>query len=288
MNANAAVPTSESSLRGFHDAAPGGSPLAFAHHRVLDDKGCEYADTYAALLDAAAHAGGQCPLILDLACGDGHSLSRLTGPHRCVGIDLSRGELLRARQTWGTRVALIQARAQQLPLPDASIDTVMSHMALMLMDEPQVVLGEIRRVLKPSGRLVAVVGAEPPDRSRPEAAVTHALRARWQQLLKDTARRRWTDVHFAHARAWRSHELLHELLAPHFEFIHATHLHGFIGETPEQIWEWFGGTYDAAMIPNEQRDWAKRGLMETADALQAQGVQLKVRTDYWLLEASRA
>ena len=86
----------------------------------------------------------------------------------------------------------------------------------------------------------------------------------------------------------RSRELLHELLAPHFEFIHATHLHGFIGETPEQIWEWFGGTYDAAMIPNEQRDWAKRGLMETADALQAQGVQLKVRTDYWLLEASRA
>ena len=104
--------------------------------------------------------------VLDLACGDGLLLSRLSQMHASglglIGIDMSRAELDAARSRLGPGVALHQAMAQALPLPDASVDCVLSHLALMLMAPVEPVIAEVRRVLKHGGVFSAVVGARPP------------------------------------------------------------------------------------------------------------------------------
>jgi SAM-dependent methyltransferase len=111
-------------------------------------------DRLAALVPANAR-------VLDLACGDGALLDRL-GPG-AIGIDLSHDELVLARG----RVA--QARAEELPLADASIDVCTCHLAFMLFAEPERVVAELARVLVPGGEFVAVLGGGPVANGEPDA-----------------------------------------------------------------------------------------------------------------------
>ncbi|MCB9687945.1 MAG: methyltransferase domain-containing protein [Alphaproteobacteria bacterium] len=148
------ISAGESFLRRFHDSAPGGSPRAFAGGRLPDGR-----DTYDWLADHASPG----ERVLDLCCGDGFLLAKLAerGVHG-VGVDLSQGELEAARARGLSELHL--ARAQELPLADASVDGVVCSWALMLLDDLPGVLDELRRVLRPDGWLAAVIGAPPPDR----------------------------------------------------------------------------------------------------------------------------
>jgi SAM-dependent methyltransferase len=137
---------SEVFLRAFHATHAGKMSKAFV-------RGGSY-DRLAALLPASAR-------VLDLGCGDGALLERL-GP-QAVGIDLSRDELVLARG----RVA--QARAQELPIADGSIDICTCHLAFMLFDEPERVVAELARVLAPGGEFVAVLGGGPVASGEPDA-----------------------------------------------------------------------------------------------------------------------
>jgi len=51
-------------------------------------------------------------------------------------------------------VSLVEAGAEQLPLPDARFDTVVSTLVLCTVADPRRALEEIRRVLKPGGQLL--------------------------------------------------------------------------------------------------------------------------------------
>lgn len=51
-------------------------------------------------------------------------------------------------------VALVEARGEAIPLPDAVADTVVLGYVLCTVNEPAAVLAEARRVLKPGGRLL--------------------------------------------------------------------------------------------------------------------------------------
>lgn len=132
-------------LRAFHDARPGVTARALSR-----------AGSYPRL--AAKVPEGR---VLDLACGDGELLA-LLGP-RAVGIDLSRGELerARARATSTTDDVLVQARAQELPFRDACFDAATCHLALMLFDDPAVVVAELARVLRPGAPFIALLGGGP-------------------------------------------------------------------------------------------------------------------------------
>lgn len=103
---------------------------------------------------AAAVPGG---VVLDLACGSAPLAGRLSG-RRYVGMDLSEAELTAAS---GRGVPLARADASRLPLLDGSVDAVVMSMALMLVPLHQT-LGEIRRVLRPGGLLVATVPSNRP------------------------------------------------------------------------------------------------------------------------------
>jgi ubiquinone/menaquinone biosynthesis C-methylase UbiE len=71
------------------------------------------------------------------------------------------------------KAQVIDARAEQLPFDDASIDTVVSTLVLCTVDAPDLALQEIRRVLRPDGQLLFI---EHVRSSSP-------LLARWQDRL---------------------------------------------------------------------------------------------------------
>jgi SAM-dependent methyltransferase len=71
----------------------------------------------------------------------------------------------------GTR--LLDAPAERLPLPDGSVDTVVSTLVLCTVDAPDVALREIARVLRPDGQLLFL------EHVRSKAPTL----ARWQDRL---------------------------------------------------------------------------------------------------------
>jgi ubiquinone/menaquinone biosynthesis C-methylase UbiE len=142
-----ASPT-ESYLRAWHSRhADASSLFADAH----DANGLSSYQRLARLATADAS-------VLDLACGSGVLLGliRESAPRAAlVGIDFTMEELRLARG----RVPdahLSCASAQALPLSDASVELVVCHMALMLMDDADRVLAEVRRVLREGGTFSAV------------------------------------------------------------------------------------------------------------------------------------
>jgi SAM-dependent methyltransferase len=87
-------------------------------------------------------------VVLDLGCGNGPLIAALGG--RGIGVDACAPEIeiARARHPEAT---FHVARAQSLPLSDASVDTVLSHHAFYLFDPIAPVVEEIARVLRPGG-----------------------------------------------------------------------------------------------------------------------------------------
>lgn len=101
---------------------------------------------------------GRC---LDLACGTGINLRRLTDAGWSVtGVDISADQLRLARQRAPAGVELLQADATALPLEDASFDAVACALLHTDVEDFRVVCREAARVLKPGGRL-AYVGIHP-------------------------------------------------------------------------------------------------------------------------------
>jgi SAM-dependent methyltransferase len=100
-------------------------------------------------------------VVVDLGCGGGMDVflaARQVGSSgRVIGIDMTPEMLQRARagqQTLGLdNVEFHQATIDQLPLPDNSVDCVISNCVINLAPDKMAVFREILRVLKPGGRV---------------------------------------------------------------------------------------------------------------------------------------
>jgi SAM-dependent methyltransferase len=108
--------------------------------------------------------------LLDLACGRGAYglLVAKQGGAPLIGVDFSAAALTEARKQ-AARMGVPNAsfRVGELTatgLPDASVEAVLCTDAIQFPDEPAVAYNEIRRVLKPGGR-VALTCWEPFDRA---------------------------------------------------------------------------------------------------------------------------
>ena len=150
----------ETFLQDFHKKHPGCTPAAFSNGFTKDHK-----TSYDMVASVLAPASKNQATVLDLACGDGVLLQRFsTAGYKnlnLIGVDMSVGELEAARtRLSSSKVKLLEAKAQSLPLPDNSVDFVLFHMAFMLMDGIENVVSEIHRVLKPGGTFSAVVGGK--------------------------------------------------------------------------------------------------------------------------------
>ncbi len=99
--------------------------------------------------------------VLDLGCGAGTDLlisAQMTGSSgRAIGIDLTPTMVERARQSAAEmgldNVEVHEGLIERLPLPDESIDVVISNGVIDLVPDKDAVFSEITRVLKPGGRL---------------------------------------------------------------------------------------------------------------------------------------
>lgn len=105
--------------------------------------------------------------ILDVGVGTGLELPMFPGGRRVVGIDLAEAMLRRAgervrRENLHTVDGLSVMDATRMAFPDAAFDAVVVPYVLTVVPEPQAMMDEIVRVVRPGGQIVLVnhFGAE--------------------------------------------------------------------------------------------------------------------------------
>jgi len=94
--------------------------------------------------------------VLEIGVGTGQSFAHYPQVDELVGVEPSAPMLRRARERAaesGRDVTLVDAPAEALPFEDDSFDTVVTMAVLCTVDDPGRALEEIRRVLRPGGRL---------------------------------------------------------------------------------------------------------------------------------------
>jgi len=227
----------ESFLTDFHNARPGLTAKVLGALPVVF-RGTDFPSSYEVL--AAVVPKFEAPIqVLDLACGDGFLLSMLASrsqPGLAVrGVDMNFAELKMARAQLPLTVDLHQSKAQELPFAPESFDYVLSHLALMLMDDAEQVLREVRRVMKPGAVFAAIVGASPP----PSAALETYV----EVLARHPPHGEFAQVRFGDRR-FRYREGIQEILSFAFQNVLVEEIHTFRRLTPQELWSWFLNTYD--------------------------------------------
>jgi SAM-dependent methyltransferase len=107
---------------------------------------------------ADLHAG---ETVLDLGSGAGGDVlisARRVGPTgRVIGLDMTQEMLEVARanaaEAGVDNVEFVEGYLEDIPLPDGSVDVAISNCVLNLAADKAVVLAEVARVLRPTGRL---------------------------------------------------------------------------------------------------------------------------------------
>lgn len=105
--------------------------------------------------------------IVDVGCGCGATtiaLAQRTGPAgHVLGIDISAPMLARAREVTpaGLPVDFVLADATVYPFEPASFDLLISRFGVMFFAEPALSFANMRRALRPSGRLAFACWREP-------------------------------------------------------------------------------------------------------------------------------
>jgi demethylmenaquinone methyltransferase/2-methoxy-6-polyprenyl-1,4-benzoquinol methylase len=116
-------------------------------------------------------------IVFEVGFGTGHCLKQMAESvgkeGRVYGIDISSGMFIASSRRlekaglWN-RVELICEDAMKMPYADNKFDAVFTSFALELFDSPEIpqLLAEIRRVLRPNGRL-GIVGMSKEDGAPP-------------------------------------------------------------------------------------------------------------------------
>jgi arsenite methyltransferase len=148
-------------------------------------------------------------VVVDLGCGGGLDVllaARRVGPEgRAVGIDMTDEMLDLARRNaakaGAANVEFHKATIDRLPLPDASVDCVISNCVINLAPDKPAVFREIARVLRPGGRLavsdIALKKPLPPEIANDLMAYVGCIAGAVQI---DEYRRQLADAGFAHAQ----------------------------------------------------------------------------------------
>src|ERR1700674_1021108 len=119
------------------------------------------------LIDRAKAKAGE--RIVDVGCGSGATtiaLAQKVGPTgQVVGIDISAPMLARAREIApaGLRADFVLADATVYPFVSASFDLLVSRFGVMFFAEPALSFANLRKALRPSGRLTFACWRDPRD-----------------------------------------------------------------------------------------------------------------------------
>lgn len=140
----------------------------------LNDLFCSDARIQALRVQTLQSARGR---VVEIGFGTGLNLPHYpAGVTSIVAIEPNPGMARRADarlRASASRVDVVQASAQALPLPDAAFDTAVSVLTLCTVPDAAAALVELRRVLRPQGRLLLMEHGLAPDGGV----------ARWQRRL---------------------------------------------------------------------------------------------------------
>ncbi|HEY0328633.1 MAG TPA: class I SAM-dependent methyltransferase [Rhodopseudomonas sp.] len=110
---------------------------------------------------AAAEARSLGGKILEVGVGTGLSFDDYDATTEITGIDLcepmlekARAKMATGRYPWVKRVEVMDAH--RMAFPDASFDCVVAQFVITLVANPEQVLSECHRVVKPGGRIILV------------------------------------------------------------------------------------------------------------------------------------
>ena len=111
-----------------------------------------------AAASAAREVGGR---ILEIGVGTGLSFDDYDGTTEITGIDLSEPMIARARSRAATGrypyvKGLAVMDAHELRYPDATFDCVVAQFVITLVENPERVLSECARVVRPGGQIILV------------------------------------------------------------------------------------------------------------------------------------
>ncbi|MEO6795482.1 MAG: methyltransferase domain-containing protein [Candidatus Dormibacter sp.] len=134
--------------------------------------------------------------ILDLATGTGGVAREAAAGGHVTGIDVSGRMLEIARQTSSTDITFVLADAGKMPFEIGSFDIATCGFGLSHMPHAEAVLVEVRRVLKPGGRLVASCWGNQrfnPSRDAVQATLERYLPAWTDPLSQIMNEELWAD-----------------------------------------------------------------------------------------------
>jgi SAM-dependent methyltransferase len=204
-------------VRARYGAVAGGGPAGDAGADAVA-RAFGYSAEELAALPAGANLGLSCgnptafanlrpgEVVVDLGCGGGLDVllaARKVGPTgRAVGIDMTPEMIARARANAArpvggvvlTNVELHLATIDRLPLPDASVDCLVSNCVINLAPDKAAVFREMARVLRPGGRVavsdIALKRPLPDELARDVAAYVGCIAgavliADYERLLRE-------------------------------------------------------------------------------------------------------
>ena len=147
--------------------------------------------------------------VLEIGAGEGANFGAFHDDVEWIGLEPDfdrRVELAQQARAWQHAREPLDAVAESIPLPDGSVDAVVGTYVLCSVRDQGVALAEVRRVLRPGGRLLVTV----PYHGRAKAALIALTRF---------------DTHFdplgQHLRFYTRRSLATALEATGFERIHA-------------------------------------------------------------------
>lgn len=94
--------------------------------------------------------------VLDIACGEGYGSNLMAqGAAQVYGVDIDKGAVQNAKAKYKQpNLSFLVGSADQIPIPDASVDVVVSFETIEHHDKHDEMLSEIKRVLKADGILI--------------------------------------------------------------------------------------------------------------------------------------
>jgi SAM-dependent methyltransferase len=178
-----------------HPGAPEGGVEAAFHHGAISRFNAWFFTAFARYINHIARhhkraafeglgpGGG---VIVEIGAGTGANLDYLPSGAKLIALEpsLAMHERLRQRcDAAGVDLTILASGAEQIPLPDESVDEVLCSLVLCTVADPGRALAEVRRVLRPGGqfRFVEHVAAPRPGIRR---GIQRAIRRPWGWLFE--------------------------------------------------------------------------------------------------------
>lgn len=172
--------------------APVRTDLAF-DHGAISRFNAWFFDAFSALLNhhtrrhkAAAFGGISSQDVVEIGAGTGANVGYLPRGAPLYAVEPSvamHDRLRRTCQSAEVDLTVLATGAEAIPLPDASVDDVICSLVLCTVVDPEAVVAEVRRVLRPGGHFRFVEHVAAPPRG-PRAWVQRAIRRPWGWLFE--------------------------------------------------------------------------------------------------------